>query len=406
MDTHAFDSIEAAIAAIRDGRLVIVVDDEDRENEGDFIGAAEHMTPERVNFMAQHGRGLICTALTAERADALDLDLMVEASGAAPYQTAFTVSVDYKEGTTTGISAADRSKTIRALADPDASPFDFARPGHVFPLKARSGGVLRRAGHTEAAVDLARLAGCAPAGALVEIMNDDGSMARVPDLLPMAEALDMPIVTIQDLIAYRMQNERLVHTAYEASLNTAYGAFRVVAFEEQLTGEVHLAFTKGEWTEDTPVLVRVHAQDVLSDVFAVSDVDRREQLAEALLMVADAGQGVVLYMMQSGRGATLDALRTYEARQHSDTNSQAPPAMDPRDYGIGCQILRSLGLRKLRLLTNNPQKRVGLAGYGLEIVERVPLTVPEAVAEHLGGDGARALMPFRLAPHSPSDTSS
>ena len=377
-----FHPIEDAIEAIRNGKLAIVVDDADRENEGDFIGAAEAITPDLVNFMASRGRGLICTAITPERADELDLDLMVE-SNSSPYHTPFTVSVDFKEGTTTGISAKDRAKTIQALADPSVSRFDFARPGHVFPLRARTGGVLRRAGHTEASVDLARLAGFRPVGALVEIMNDDGSMARVPELTELAKELDMPFITIQDLIAYRMQNESLVQREAEVPIQTAYGSFRLVAFEETMTGEVHLALVKGHWTEDEPVLVRAHAQDVIGDVFAANATGGYEKLAESMLMVENEGRGIVLYMMQGARKpGLLSKLRAMEqkAKEGNEATIDVDTGMDPRDYGIGCQILRNLGARKLRLLTNNPQKRVGLRGYGLEIVERVPIQIPDDIA--------------------------
>jgi len=398
-DDRTFDAIEDAIEAIRKGELVIVVDDEDRENEGDFIGAAEKMTPETVNFMTKHGRGLLCASITPERAEELDLDLMVE-SNSALYSTPFTVSVDYKQGTTTGISASDRAKTIRELANADASPFDFARPGHVFPLRARTGGVLRRAGHTEAAVDLARLAGLDPSGALVEIMNEDGSMARVPELKELAAKFDMPFVTIQELIAYRMQNERLVQREAEVDVETAFGTFRLVGFEEMLTGEVHVALVKGEWTEDDPVLVRVHSQNVLSDVFAIRQEEQREQLAEAMMMVQDAGRGVVLYMMQSNRNVgMLNRLKAMQRLQDEPEATEATATelkltMDPRDYGIGCQILRDLGVRNLRLLTNSAKRRVGLAGYGLEIVENVPLEVPASVAERYADDAPAPVTPL------------
>lgn len=393
----AFDSIEDALATIRSGGLVIVVDDEDRENEGDFIGAAEAMTPELVNFMTKEGRGLLCTAITPGRAEELDLDLMVE-SNSSLYNTPFTVSVDYRQGTSTGISAADRAKTIRALADPEVSPYDFARPGHVFPLRARTGGVLRRAGHTEAAVDLARLADFEPAGALVEIMNEDGSMARVPELQEQAQALDMPLITIQDLIAYRMQNERLIEREAQVQLDTAFGTFRVVAYQETLTGDVHLALLKGEWTEDEPVLVRVHSQNVLGDVLAARRETYSEQLAEALLRVEHEGQGAILYMMQSNHGqGLLSKLEDLERQQtEGDQAADVSLEMDHRDYGIGCQILRDLGIRKLRLLTNNPRKRIGLAGYGLELVEQIPIELPEGSGEELSRVAADRLTPLLM----------
>jgi 3,4-dihydroxy 2-butanone 4-phosphate synthase/GTP cyclohydrolase II len=383
--THAhasFDAIEDAIADIRAGRLVIVVDDEDRENEGDFIGAAEVITPELVNFMAKQGRGLICTPLTRERAVQLDLDLMVGVDdNTALHQTPFTVSVDYQHDTTTGISAADRAKTIRALADPTASPDDFARPGHVFPLMARTGGVLRRAGHTEAAVDLVRMAGLKPIGVLVEIMNDDGTMARVPELMEIAQQFDMRIITIKDLIAYRMEHERLINRVVDVQMPTRFGDFTLTAYEERLTGDVHLALRKGAWDEDEPVLVRVHSQCVTGDIFGSKRCDCGDQLATAMQRVEHAGRGVVLYMKQEGRGiGLLNKLKAYKLQEDGMDTVEANEAlgfkMDHRDYGIGCQILRDLGVRKLQLMTNNPTKRVGLIGYGLEIVERVPIEIP------------------------------
>jgi len=391
-----FDPVEEAIAAVREGGLVIVVDDEDRENEGDFIGAAEAMSPDLVNFMTKRGRGLLCTAITPDRADELDLGPMVD-SNSAVYNTPFTVSVDYKEDTSTGISAADRAKTIQALADPEASPYDFARPGHVFPLRARSGGVLRRAGHTEAAVDLARLAGFEPAGALVEIMDEDGTMARVPQLRVLADELGMPLVTIQDLIAYRMQNERLVSREAEVRLDTAFGTFRVAVYQERLTGDVHLALLKGEWDETEPVLVRVHSQNVLGDVLAARREEYSEQLAEALLRIEHEGQGAVLYMMQSNHGQTLlSKLREMERQQSQEETAPADASldMDHRDYGIGCQILRDLGIRRLRLLTNNPRKRIGLAGYGLELTEQTPIELPEEAREQIDRLAADRLTPL------------
>ena len=379
-DARSFDSIRDAIEDIGAGRLVIVVDDEDRENEGDFIGAADRITPEMINFMATHGRGLICAPITRERAQALELDMMVDTDSSL-FNTPFTVSVDLKSGTTTGISAADRARTIQALADPSTRPLDLGRPGHVFPLRAQTGGVLRRAGHTEAAVDLARMAGCAPVGVLVEIMNADGTMARTPDLLEMAGEFDMRIITIKDLIAYRMRNERIVRRIVEVDMPTRYGKFKLIAFEDTITEEVHLALVKGEWDENEPVLVRVHSQCVTGDIFGSMRCDCGDQLASAMQIVEQEGRGVVLYMKQEGRGIGLiNKLRAYKLQQDGMDTVEANEAlgfkMDHRDYGVGCQILRDLGLRKLRLMTNNPTKRVGLAGYGLEIVDRLSIEIP------------------------------
>jgi 3,4-dihydroxy 2-butanone 4-phosphate synthase / GTP cyclohydrolase II len=374
-----FDTIDDALAELRAGRLVIVVDDEDRENEGDFIAAAEAVTPELVNFMTKHGRGLMCIAITRERAAALDLPMM-EVVNTSLHDTPFTVSVDARHGTTTGISASDRAVTLRKLADPAARPVDFARPGHIFPLRAQTGGVLRRAGHTEAAVDLARMAGFEPAGVLIEIMNDDGSMARVPDLRELADHFDLKLITIKDLIAYRMRTEKLVQRAIEVELPTRHGVFTLAAFEEVLTGDVHLALTKGEWTEEDPVLVRVHSQCVTGDIFASARCDCGDQLALAMQQVERAGRGVILYMKQEGRGiGLLNKLRAYKLQEEGMDTVEANEAlgfkMDHRDYGIGCQILRDLGIRKMQLITNNPKKRIGITGYGLEIVEQVPIEI-------------------------------
>ena len=375
----SFDSVEDALADLRAGKLVVVVDDEDRENEGDFIVPAEIVTPEMVNFMTKHGRGLMCVAITRERAAMLDLPMM-EAVNTSLHDTPFTVSVDARLGTTTGISAADRAITIRGLADTTSRPTDFARPGHIFPLRAQTGGVLRRAGHTEAAVDLARLAGYQPAGVLIEIMSDDGSMARVPDLREIADRFDLKLITIKDLIAYRMRTEKLVQHVIEIELPTRYGSFRLAAFEEVLTGDLHLALIKGEWAEDEPVLVRVHSQCVTGDIFGSARCDCGDQLARAMQQVDRVGQGVILYMKQEGRGiGLLNKLRAYKLQEEGMDTVEANEAlgfsMDHRDYGIGCQILHSLGVRKMRLMTNNPKKRVALGGYGLEIVERVPIEI-------------------------------
>ncbi|HEX8386632.1 MAG TPA: bifunctional 3,4-dihydroxy-2-butanone-4-phosphate synthase/GTP cyclohydrolase II [Rubricoccaceae bacterium] len=378
-----FDAVEDALDALRNGRLVVVVDDEDRENEGDLIGAAEMVTPESVNFMAREARGLMCVAITAERAAALSLPMM-EAVNTGLHETPFTVSVDLREGTTTGISAADRAATIRALADPTAQPADFARPGHIFPLRAAQGGVLRRAGHTEAAVDLARLAGMKPAGVLIEVLNPDGTMARTPELRAIADRHGLPLITIQSLIAYRMRTETLVSKLVEVDLPTAHGRFRLSAYEEVLTGDVHLALVKGTWGEGEPVLVRVHSQCVTGDIFGSARCDCGDQLAQAMERVEREGRGVILYMKQEGRGIGLvNKLRAYALQEQGMDTVEANVALgfkaDARDYGTGCQILRAEGVRKLRLMTNNPTKRVGLEGYGLEIVETVPVeTTPGA----------------------------
>jgi 3,4-dihydroxy 2-butanone 4-phosphate synthase/GTP cyclohydrolase II len=379
MPRFKFDTIESAIEDIRDGRMVIVCDDEDRENEGDFVMAAEMITPEAVNLMARYGRGLICTPITRERAYDLNLERMVE-TNTESQETAFTVSVDLRDGTTTGISATDRANTIRGLIQTARKPDDFRRPGHIFPLIAAEGGVLRRAGHTEAAVDLAKLAGHYPAGVICEIMNEDGSMARLPDLIKVAKHFKMKLITIKDLIAYRMQNESLVREMINIELPTVYGNFRLHAFEEKLTGGNHLALVKGTWEENEPVLVRVHSLCVTGDIFGSKRCDCGDQLHTALLKVEREGKGIVLYMNQEGRGIGLiNKLKAYKLQEEGMDTIEANEALgfksDLRDYGVGAQILRDLGVRKMRLMTNNPTKRVGLTGYGLEIVEIEPIEI-------------------------------
>ncbi|MBK8500263.1 MAG: bifunctional 3,4-dihydroxy-2-butanone-4-phosphate synthase/GTP cyclohydrolase II [Flavobacteriales bacterium] len=375
-----FDPIEDAIAEIRQGRAVIVVDDEDRENEGDFITAARNATPEMVNFMATHGRGLICAPLTEERCEELDLGMMVQ-DNTAVHETPFTVSVDLKgHGTTTGISASDRSKTLLSLIDPATRPSDLGRPGHIFPLKARDGGVLRRTGHTEAAVDLSRMAGFEPVGVLVEILNEDGTMARLPQLHGIAQRFGMKLISIEDLVAYRMRTERIIEREVEVQLPTRHGEFRLVAYKQTTTGEEHLALVKGTWQPDEPLLVRVHSSCVTGDIFGSCRCDCGPQLHRAMEMIDAAGKGVIVYMQQEGRGiGLLNKLKAYKLQeQGADTveaNAMLGFDMDVRDYGVGAQILHDLGVRKMRLLTNNPRKRTGLVGYGLEIVENLPIEI-------------------------------
>lgn len=374
------DSIESAIKDIKAGKLVIVVDDEDRENEGDFITAARNVTPEVVNFMSKHGRGLICVPLLEERCDALGLELMVN-NNTALHETAFTVSVDLLgHGCTTGISAQDRSKTIQSLIDPDTKPENLGRPGHIFPLRAKKGGVLRRAGHTEATVDLARLAGFEPAGILVEIMNEDGSMARVPDLEVIAKKFDFKIVSIKDLIEYRIKQDSLIEEIVRVDMPTKYGHFKLVAFQEKNSSNEHLALIKGTWNPGNPVLVRVHSSCFTGDILGSLRCDCGDQLHNAMKMVEEAGTGVILYMNQEGRGiGLLNKLKAYRLQEQGmdtvEANLHLGFQMDQRDYGVGAQILRHLGVTKLKLITNNPKKRVGLIGYGLEIVENVPIRI-------------------------------
>jgi 3,4-dihydroxy 2-butanone 4-phosphate synthase/GTP cyclohydrolase II len=374
------DSIESAIEDIKAGKLVIVVDDDEREDEGDFITAARNITPEVINFMTKHGRGLICVPLLDERCNELGLELMVN-NNTALHETAFTVSVDLLgHGCTTGISAHDRAKTIRALIDPTTKPEDLGRPGHIFPLRAKKGGVLRRAGHTEAAIDLARLAGFEPAGVLVEIMNDDGSMARLPQLKKVAEKFDFKLISIKDLIEYRLKRDSLIEEIVSVDMPTKYGHFKLIAFQEKNTTNEHLALVKGQWEKDEPVLVRVHSSCFTGDILGSLRCDCGEQLHAAMKMVEKEGKGAILYMSQEGRGiGLLNKLKAYRLQEQGmdtvEANLHLGFQMDQRDYGVGAQILRYLGITKLRLISNNPKKRVGLIGYGLEIVENVPVEV-------------------------------
>ena len=375
---NPLNTIEEALEDIRQGKLIIVVDDEDRENEGDFIAAARNVTPEVINFMTKYGRGLLCAPLIESRCDQLKLDLMVS-NNTALHETPFTVSVDLLgHGCTTGISASDRSKTVQALIDPATRPEELGRPGHIFPLRARNGGVLRRSGHTEATIDLARLAGFEPAGVLVEIMNDDGSMARVPDLEIMAKKFDLKLVSIKDLIEYRLKRDSLIEEIVRVDMPTKYGHFKLVAFRDKSNENEHLALIKGEWKAGDPVLTRVHSSCFTGDILGSLRCDCGDQLEMAMNMVEAEGQGIILYMNQEGRGIGLvNKLRAYKLQEEGadtlEANLQLGLPADARDYGVGAQILRHLGVTKLRLMSNNPKKRVGLTGYGLEIVETVPL---------------------------------
>lgn len=374
------DTIEAAIEDIKAGKVIIVVDDEDRENEGDFLAAARSATPEMINFMATHGRGLICAPLIESRCDELGLGLMVQ-SNSALHETPFTVSVDLLgHGCTTGISASDRAKTIQALINPDTNPADLGKPGHIFPLRAKSGGVLRRAGHTEAAIDFSRLAGFEPAGVIVEIMNEDGTMARLPELRKIADRFGLKLVSIQDLISYRLEKESLIAKDIAVDMPTEWGDFELHLYH-QITNETkHIALVKGKWEPEEPVLVRVHSSCLTGDVFGSCRCDCGPQLHQAMEMIEKEGKGIIVYMNQEGRGiGLLNKLKAYKLQEQGldtvDANLQLGFKMDERDYGVGAQILRDLGVSKMRLITNNPKKRAGLIGYGLEITEIVPMEI-------------------------------
>ncbi len=374
-------SVEDAIKTTKAGKLIIIIDDEDRENEGDLMVAAEKVTPDIINFMAMHGRGLICLSLTRDRARQLELPLMVT-DNTAQFQTAFTISIDAKEGTTTGISAYDRAKTVLTAIDPETKPSDLARPGHIFPLEAVKGGVLKRAGQTEASVDIARLAGLDPTGVICEIMNDDGTMSRMPDLEAFSQTYDIPIVTIADLIQYRMRHEILIQKIEEADLPTKFGHFKVMVYQDAIHGEQHVALVKGDLNKDEPTLVRAHSQCLTGDTFGSIRCDCGEQLSRSMEMIEKAGKGVILYILNhEGRGIGLaNKIKAYAIQDQGvdtvEANEKLGFKPDHRDYGLGAQILVSLGVNKLRLISNNPRKFIGLAGYGLEIVDRIPLEIP------------------------------
>jgi len=374
------DKIEDAIEAVKNGEVIIVVDDEDRENEGDFLVAAEKVNSQVINFMATHGRGLICAPLVEGRCDELGLDMMVDQNTAA-YETPFTVSIDLiGQGTTTGISASDRAKTVQALVNPKTKPSELGKPGHIFPLRAKAGGVLRRAGHTEAAIDFARLAGMQPAGVIVEIMNEDGTMARLPELKKIAKKFELKLVSIKDLIEYRMRHETLIEQQVSIQLPTEYGDFELIHYKQVTTGQEHLALVKGDWDKDEAVLVRVHSSCMTGDIFGSCRCDCGPQLQKAMSMIEEAGKGVIVYMNQEGRGiGLLNKLKAYKLQEEGldtvEANLELGFKMDDRDYGIGAQILRDLGVSKMKLMSNNPKKRTGMIGYGLEVIENVPLEI-------------------------------
>ena len=380
MDSYKLNTIEEALADFKEGKFVIVVDDEDRENEGDFITAAETITPEKVNFMMRYGRGVLCTPISEEVASRLELDMQVH-DNTSLHETPFTVTVDLiGHGCTTGVSMYDRAQTILALADPKTQPTDLARPGHVNPLRARSRGVLRRAGHTEAAIDLARLSGMQPVAALIEIINEDGTMARLPQLVGVAKQWDMKIITIKDLIAYRLQKESLVERGVEVHMPTEYGDFRLIPFRQKSNGMEHVALFKGEWSKDEPILVRMHSSCATGDIFGSKRCDCGEQLHRAMQLIEKEGKGMVVYLNQEGRGIGLmEKMKAYKLQENGmdtvDANLHLGHAADERDYGVGAQILRELGVGKMRLITNNPVKRVGIESYGLEVVENVPIEI-------------------------------
>jgi 3,4-dihydroxy 2-butanone 4-phosphate synthase/GTP cyclohydrolase II len=374
------DKIEDAISEIKNGNVVIVVDDEDRENEGDFLTAARNITPEIINFMVTHGRGLVCAPLIESRCDELGLDLMVQ-NNSAKYETPFTISVDLVgHGCTTGISASDRAKTVKALIDEEIDPSELGKPGHIFPLRAKKGGVLRRAGHTEAAIDLSRLAGFEPAGVIVEILNEDGTMARLPQLIEIAKKFDLKIISIEDLIKYRISHESLIDKVVDVKMPTTMGDFDLHLYKEKNTGQEHLALVKGEWKEDDPILVRVHSSCMTGDIFGSCRCDCGPQLHKAMELIEKEGKGVILYMNQEGRGIGLgNKLKAYKLQEEGYDTLEANLKLgfkgDERDYGIGAQILCDLGVKKMRLMSNNPKKRTGLIGYGLEIIENLPLEI-------------------------------